>query len=305
MGQRLRMGIIGLGGRWRRRYAPALRSLGELFEVAAVCDQIPQQTAAEAARLRCPAAAGPSDLIERDDVGAVLLLDLGWQRLWPVECAARAGKPVFCLPALEDDAENADGLARKVREAGLPVQMATTPAFTPAALRLAEFQRELLGPVRLVVCDSASRRPQSPDSGLLAWLLSVLGAPPRAVTAAGNESAGLEALTLDAEGGRALQLMHRHGPGTRPALRVHVVAERGQATLEAPRRLSWTDADGTHTLTLPPGRPLAEVLLTHFYRVVTRGERPWPSLEDAHRALVCLRAAALSRAEGRRAVLHV
>src|SRR6516164_278216 len=99
MSQRLGVGVIGLGRQWRRRYAPALRALAGSFQVVAVCDQIAQVAAAEAARLRCPAAAGPSELIERDDVGAVLLLDVGWQRLWPVERAASAGKPVFCLPS--------------------------------------------------------------------------------------------------------------------------------------------------------------------------------------------------------------
>src|SRR6516162_4813924 len=119
MGQRLGVGVIGLGRQWRRRYAPALRALAESFEVVAVCDQIPQVAAAEAARLGCPAAAGPSELIERDDVRGVLLLDLGWQRLWPMERAARAGKPVFCLPSLEDDSDNADALARRVHDARL------------------------------------------------------------------------------------------------------------------------------------------------------------------------------------------
>jgi predicted dehydrogenase len=304
MGQRLRVGVIGLGRQWRRRYAPALQALTDLFELTAVCDQIPQQAAAEAARLRCPAAAGPSELIERDDVGAVLLLDLGWQRLWPVERAARAGKPVFCLPSLEDDADNADAVAGRVREAGLPVLMAAAVGFTPAALRLAEFQRERLGPVRFLVCEAGGRRPVV-DSGLVAWLLSLLGTPPRAVSAAGGESAGLSSLTLQAEGGRSLQLTSWHAPGARPGLRLHVVAERGQATLEAPRRLSWADAAGTHALALPPGRPAAEVLLAHFHRAAAHGRPPWPSLDDAYRALGCLRAAARSRAEGRRVELSV
>src|SRR5579885_746360 len=210
MGQRLRVGIIGLGRRWRRRYAPALRALSEWFEVAAVCDQIAQQAAAEAARLRCPAAAGPSELIERDDVQAVLLLDLGWQRLWPVERAAGAGKPVFCLPTLEDDEANADALAERVREAGLPVVMAAAAGFSPAALRLAEFQRERLGPTRLLVCESVHSRPGTADSGTFAWLLSLLGAAPTAVTAAGPESAEFLSLTLEAAGGRILQFTRWH-----------------------------------------------------------------------------------------------
>lgn len=298
MGKRLGVGIIGLGRRWRRRYAPALQALPDLFEVAALCDPVPQRAAAEAAHLGCPAASGPSELLEREDVGAALLLDLGWQRLWPIERACRAGKPVFCLPALEEDADNADDIARRVHEARLPVLMAAAAGFTPAALRLAELQREWLGPVRLLLCESVRRRPGAPDSGLLAWLLSLLGAAPEAVTAAGNESAGLTTLTLGA-GGRALHLTGWHAPGARPGLRLHVVAERARATLEAPRRLSWADADGAHALTLPPGRPVEQLMLTCFHRVATQGQAPWPSLGDAHRALVCLRAAARSRAEGR------
>jgi predicted dehydrogenase len=300
MGRRLRVGVIGLGRQWRRRYAPALQALPALFELSAVCDQIAQQATAEAARLRCPAAAGPSELIEREDVEAVLLLDLGWQRLWPIERAAAAGKPVFCLPALEDDADNADALARRVGEARLPVLMGSAVAFTPAALRLAELSRDRLGPARLVVCESARRRGGAPDSGLLAWLLSLLGAAPQAVTAAGSETAGLGCLTLEADGGRALQVTRRQGPGTRPGLRVHVAAERGQLTLEAPRRLSWADADGAHALSLPRGRPTAEVMLTYFHHAATGGQPPGPGLLDAYQALGCLRAAARSRAEGRK-----
>ncbi len=299
MGQRLGVGVIGLGRRWRRRYEPALRALADLFAVAAVCDPVPQVALGVAARLDCPVAAGPSELIERDDVSAVLLLDLGWQRLWPVGRAARAGKPVFCLPPLEDDADHADALARRVQDAGLPVMMAAPASFAPAALRLAQFRREHLGPTRLLVCESAGVRRGGLGSGTLAWLLSLLGAAPVAVTGAGSESTGQESLTLEAAGGRALQLTHWHAPGARPGLRLHLVAERGQALLQSPRRLSWSDGDGTHALTLPGGRPVEELMLTCFHGAATGGPAPWPSLGDAHRALVCLRAAALSRAEGR------
>jgi predicted dehydrogenase len=299
MSQRLGVGIIGLGRRWRRRYEPALRALPDLFAVSAVCDQIAQVAAGEAARLSCPVAAGPSELAERDDVAAVLVLDLGWQRLWPVGRAVRAGKPVFCLPPLEDDADNADALARRVHEAGVSVMMAAKAGFGPAALRLDEFQRERLGPTRLLLCESASRSPGDFDSSTLAWLLSLLGAAPAAVTGAGTEAAGLAAITLEAAGGRALQLTRWHDPGARPGLRLRLVGERGQALLAAPRRLSWADADGAHALRLPRGRPVEELMLRCFHGVATGSQAPWPSLADAHRALACLRAAARSRAEGR------
>ncbi len=300
MSQRLSVGVIGLGRTWRRRYQPALRALADLFTVVAVCDQMAQVAAAEASRLRCPVAAGPSDLIERDDVAAVLLLDLGWQRLWPVGRAARAGKPVFCLPTLEDDADNADALARSVHEANLPAMMAAPAAFSPAALRLTELQRERLGPARLLLCESAGAEP---DSATLAWLLSLLGAAPSAVTGTGSEAAGLTSLTLEAAGGRALHLTHWHAPGARTGLRLRLVGERGQALLASPRRLSWDGPDGTHALTLPCGRSAEELMLTGFSRLAM-GEGPQgTSLADAHRAFACLRAAAVSRAEGRRVSL--
>jgi predicted dehydrogenase len=296
MAQPLRVGIIGLGRRWQRRYAPALRALSDLFEVAAVCDQVPHQATVAAARLRCSAAAGPSELIERDDVAAVLLLDLGWQRLWPVGPAARAGKPVFCLPPLEDDEANADTLARQVQEAGLPVMMAAAAAYTPAALRLAELQRERLGPVRLLLCESSEGRPGAADSATLAWLLSVFRAEPVKVTGAGSKAVGLVSLTLEAAGGQVLQQTHWHARGTRSRLRLHLVAEGGQVTLDAPRRLSWDDAEGSHMLTLPRARPIEQILLTTFHSVATGGQAPFPSLGDAHRALAHLRVAARSRA---------
>ncbi len=303
MDEPLRVGVIGLGRRWERRYAAALRALPDLFELGAVCDQIAQRTALVAARLRCPAAAGPAELLERDDLDAVLLLDLGWQRLWPVRRACRVGKPVFCLPGLEDDPEDADALARLVHDARLPVLMAAPEAFSPAALQLAEWQRERLGPTRLLLCEVARSGPGSPGSGLLAWLMSLLNAPPAAVTAAGSDAAGLTTLTLEAADGRALQLTRWHAPGARGGLRLHLVGEQGRAVLDGPRRLSWADDAGTHARTLPRGRPVEQLLLRAFHEVVAEGRAPWPGLADAHRALVCLRAAAQSRHEGRRVEL--
>ncbi|HEX5273182.1 MAG TPA: Gfo/Idh/MocA family oxidoreductase [Gemmataceae bacterium] len=292
MSQRLGVGIIGLGRTWRRRYAPALRALADRFAVAAVCDQVARVAASEAARLRCPVAAGPSDLIERDDVAAVLLLDLGWQRLWPVGRAARAGKPVFCLHGPEDDPDHADELVRRVREAGAPVMVAAPAAFGPAALRLRELPRERLGPVRLVLCESAADGPAAPHSATLAWLFSLLGKGGATVGGTGGEFAGLLTLTVEADAGRALHLAHWHAPGSRPGLSVRLVGERGQALLASPRRLSWDEPDGRHVLTLPRGRPVEERMLTAFHGVATSGEAPRPSLEDASRAYACLRAVA-------------
>src|SRR5262245_37514254 len=108
MAQRLRVGIIGLGRRWQR-YQPALMALRGLFEVVAVCDPHPGRAEQAARSVGCPAADGPTDLLERDEVQAALLLDPPWYGLWPVEQACRVGKPVFCAAPLGGDDAFADG----------------------------------------------------------------------------------------------------------------------------------------------------------------------------------------------------
>ena len=148
---RLGIGIIGLGRRWRR-YRPALADLRGRLLVRAVCDQRPARAERAARELGCLAAAGPTDLLDRDDVEAVLLLDEQWYGLWPVEQAARKGKPVFCAVSPAGDDAHADDVMRQVREAGSPV-MAAGPALSPAVARLGDLLATRLGPSQLVRCD--------------------------------------------------------------------------------------------------------------------------------------------------------
>src|SRR5262245_13755228 len=113
----LRVGVIGLGRRWRR-YRAALLRFHELFSIEAVCDQVRQRAEREARRLGA-AAAGPAELFERTDIDAVLLLHEQWFGLWPLELACIARKPVYCALALESDEPHADAICRQVRESQL------------------------------------------------------------------------------------------------------------------------------------------------------------------------------------------
>src|SRR3954447_10768766 len=116
MSTRLRVGVIGLGRQWRRyRRAPAAPR--RRVPVRAVCDQVARRAEAEARRLGCAAAAGPVDLLERDDVDAALPLGRQWFGLWPLEHACRLGKPVLCAAPLTADGGHADDLRRRVADA--------------------------------------------------------------------------------------------------------------------------------------------------------------------------------------------
>jgi predicted dehydrogenase len=100
-----------------------------------------------------------------------------------------------------------------------------------------------------------------------------------------------------------VQVTRWRAPGAASGLRVQVVAERGQADLESPRRLAWTEAGGRHVLRLPRGRPPAELLLEQFHEAVASGQAPRAGIAEAFAALRWLRAAARSRDQGRKAAL--
>jgi predicted dehydrogenase len=326
----LRVGVIGLGPRWQRRYKPALRALRDCFRLVALCDQVQQRAALEAGRLGCDAALGPTELLTRDDLDAALLLDAQWYRLWPLELACRLGKPAFCCTPLELDEAHADAIVQEARARQVPVLMEQAPRWAPATNRLREVLETGLGPARLLLCDfvQPSREaatlgpgPEPSAAGLLGargsalvdWCLALLGGEPRTVLASdtgratdGNaDPVGLANVLLECGDGRAVSLTRRRAPRGRRTPYVQVITERGTARADLPNRVSWTDADGRHRDTLAGQRPLGQVLLEQFHRCVRDGQNPGPNLDDAYRVLGWLRTAARSHREGRRLELSV
>lgn len=313
----MRIGIIGLGRRWRERYRPALGALAGRLEVRALCDQVREQAAREARRLGCDVRAGPTELIDSDDVEAVLLLDEQWYGLWLIELACRTGKPVFCCVSPEQDEAHAEELCRRVRDAGLPVLMEMAPRQMQMTSWLRQLLVDQLGPPRLLLCDLVQpaqdtpvRAPPGTTAGLLGgegvalidWCVSLMGAEPASVLAAGREAAGFTTVILEWEDGRTVQLTCRTAAVPRRAVRLRVFGDHGAAKVNLPDRLSWGAGAGWHAHRFPV-QPLGLVLLEQFHRVVTEGQAPQPSLADACRVLDWLRLAARSRAEGRRLTL--
>src|SRR4051812_17620057 len=118
MAKPLGLGVIGLGRRWQG-YRLALAAAKKRVHVRAVCDACAARAEGEARLLGCAAAGGVRDLLDRDDVDGVLVLDTGWQGAWPLEQAVRAGKPVLCAVTPGDEAVRLGGEGR--------VQMALAP----------------------------------------------------------------------------------------------------------------------------------------------------------------------------------
>src|SRR5262245_52615930 len=107
MAERLRIGVIGLGRRWRGQYKPALLALRDRFAVRLLTDPCPRRAAVAAHEIGCPVAPGILALLDTD-LDAVLLLGRPWYRLWPLEQACRLGRPVYLGASLAADDPRAD-----------------------------------------------------------------------------------------------------------------------------------------------------------------------------------------------------
>ena len=320
----LRVGIIGVGRRWQKRYRPALRTLRTALRISSVCDQVQERAAREAKRLGCSAAAGPTQLLERDDVDAVLLLSTQWFRLWPLEHACRLGKPVFCGCSLEWDDAYADALYRQIQERRLPVVMEMPLRSMPITARLRGLFGAELGAPRLLLCEvvrsgkttggyPAVRMPDlDPVADLLGgagitlldWCAGLLGGEPVNVSARSLPAVGFSSLFLEFAGGRGVQIVlhkqkRQRGVRERPAVRLRAQAERGWALVALPNQLSWSTRGGVQSHTLRNHRRLAAQLLEHFCGVVRGRDPPEPAFEDVYRLLGWLRLAVRSRDEGR------
>jgi predicted dehydrogenase len=304
---RLRVGVIGLGRRWRR-YRPLLLRLHQHVEVRAVCDQVARRAEAVARRERCAAAAGPVELLERADVEAVLLLDPQWYGWWPLQHACHVKKPVFCAVSAAQEDAHADALWQHIQASSLPVLMALPPLLAPATRYLRELLTHRLGQARLVRADwCVAPAPGAPPCPLLenpailsllvgcAWLLDDA---PRSLWTMEDESAGFVTMVLRFGGERLAQLTLWKAAAGRTPGRFELVAEAGTATAELPRQLRWRDADGQHSQLLP-ARSIEQSAIERFILALRGGQPMWPNFADVYQALVWLRAARTSRGEGK------
>ncbi len=191
---RLRVGIIGLGDTWERRYRPALLALREWFDVRSVYSPVALLADKAARRFRAQVSHGFQKLVHRPDIDAVLVLATDWLGIQPILAACRAGKAVYGAGAFDLDMDQADVLRQQVRESGIAYMAEFPRRHAPATVRLKELIATRLGQPRLLFCHHRARggksrgrrrAPSASDSYRLAnlvdWCCYVVGAVPRGV----------------------------------------------------------------------------------------------------------------------------
>jgi predicted dehydrogenase len=303
----LRVGIIGLGQRWQRRYRPALAALGSRYQITAACDPVLERASQEARRLGCPAFTGPAELVQRKEVDAVLCLDPQWYRLWPVEVACQAGKPCLCCDSLERDEGHADRLCRLAEENRVLVLMGLPSRFQPAALALQELLNQRQAQVRLVLCTTAYAPEQPrPAAGffpaslaLLDWCTSLVEGAPVQILVSSLAGETLSTLLLRYADGQGVQICRYQVAGPqRPRRELQVITDRGTALVRLPQQVHWIDEHGRYAPRVSQGRPVEMVLLEQFHSAVVEGRPVMPDLAHVHRLLGWRRLALQSNLEG-------
>ena len=336
---KLRVGVVGLGSAWEKRYRTALRALSDRFDVRAFCEPVALRAAQVAREFNASAVDGFRALARREDVDAVLLLSRRWFGSLPILAACDAGKAVFCCDGLELDAETASRLKQRIEEAGVTFMAEFPRRYAPATVRLKELIATRLGAPRLLFCHA--RRPAEPlgpgkdDADpctmaqhelveLVDWCRYVVGGDPRSVVSVAHGSrpgafdGDYQMMSLDFSReddpassiiaqiscGQYMPAAWHEAIAFRPPSALQVACEHGIAFVDLPSSLVWFDSAGRHQESLDSERPLGEALLLQFHRSVTSLVLKTSSLEDAYRALAVVIAARRSHAEGRRVPLE-
>jgi predicted dehydrogenase len=301
MAARLRIGVIGLGRRWPR-YRQALLALKREATVQAIYDPSLALAREQAASLGCPTVGGVVELLQRDDIDAVIFTGGAWFGLWPLEHAARVRKPILCAASLVRDDAHADALRQSLDPAA-PIHMTLWPGFDLLCEAADTPLGETLGSPRLALAGHVAATEGDPLMGgaalaLLDGLAGLFESAPRTVSTVTAAQPGFVTVVLDFDEGCVGQLSLWSGSAGMSRTWLDIDAEAGALRAELPRQLTWHDAEGRHELELPGG--LAELwVVDRFVRAVRQKEAATCSFARAYQALTWLRAARRSRKEGK------
>jgi predicted dehydrogenase len=335
---KLRVGIVGLGEGWEQRHKPALRALGDRYEVRAVCDQINHRAEQAAHDFGVKAVDGFRALAQRDDIDAILILSEQWYGALPVLAACEAGKAVYCAASLQLNLEEAELLRSKIQQAGVAFMAEFPRRHAPATIRLKELIATRLGKPRLLFChkrtpihEKATAKtkimPKADDHRdmveLVDWCRYVVGCEPTSVFGLSHKvqpestDSDYRMMSLDfscdsppgtgvvaqISSGYYMPQFWEEAVSYRPPAALQVACENGVAFIDLPSTLVWFDKAGRHQESLDQERPVGEQLLAQFHRSVTSLVLKVSGLDDAYRAVKIVIAAQRSHQDGCRIAL--
>ncbi len=325
----VKIGVVGLGSDWQQRLSPAIGKMQSRVRVVAVCDDVAIAARAAAAEWQADPILGIRPLLMRQDIDAVLLRSVGWQRDWLLDRLRERKLPILLGPEVALDPEVAlndvqiDALRRCNVDDGTVIVPELPFRYMPATLRLRELLATTLGQTsRLRVHAKAwgsLLAGSLPLVPLLDWCTSLMPGVPTAVepTAAQFLEIGGEGVTITFESvgsssdSRSVVVSLESNSEADPAVAgdtsdrsllplCELVCERGTAVIESPSDLKWTAGGETKHEQLGEDRSSTEVVLDLFARRVLGGLIPTPDPSDLQRARELAHAFQAARKQGLR-----
>ncbi|MEM1226006.1 MAG: Gfo/Idh/MocA family oxidoreductase [Planctomycetota bacterium] len=149
---KLRVGLIGLGQQWQSMHRPALKMLGERFDVRAIYADVAKLAENAVIEFQADPVDGYQAMVHRDDIDAILILEPSWLKFLPAMAACQAGKAVYWGGDLDLDPQADGAFKRCVEDSGVAFMAGLPRRYAPATLRLKELIATHLGPPRLIFC---------------------------------------------------------------------------------------------------------------------------------------------------------
>jgi len=149
---KLRLGLLGLSHDWNTRHHPALRTLQDRFDLAGVYCAVSAFADSVAREFGTHRYDGFRELIRRDDVDAVMILENQWYGILPILAACEYGKAIYCGSEITFDPHQASQVRQEVDRSGVAFMAEFPRRFAPASLRLKELIATRLGAPQILFC---------------------------------------------------------------------------------------------------------------------------------------------------------
>lgn len=335
---KLRLGLLGLSQDWNTRHQPALRTLQDRFELGGVYCSVGAFADSVARDFGSQRFDGFRELIRREDIDAVMVLENQWYGILPILAACEYGKAIYCGSEISFDPLQAAQVRQEVDRSGVAFMAEFPRRFAPASLRLKELIATRLGPPQILFCHkrltcepnnlrdrSLQEKADRELMELIDWCSFIVGRKARAVQCTQHRRVDIQpsensisdvdyrSMSVDLSDPKAApgSTIAQISCGTyfpsawheaiayRPPAAVQVCCKNGLAFLDLPNGLVWFDQAGRHQESLDSERAVGHQLLSQFHRAVTSLVRKTSDLDDVYHCLLALQAARTSVAERR------
>jgi predicted dehydrogenase len=269
---------------WDESCREAVQQAANRLVVRAVYDVVPAKAEQVAKERAAAIAPSLTNLFERSDVDAVIVLETAWQDWYALDLACRFHKPTLLFGPWKNDVPRLEQAHRSARDAGVLLMAAFPRRHAPSTIRLRELLATKLGPPRSIAVKIAGT--EDPGCcqlvGLIDWCCSVLGRTPAGITASDVSDSAHRIVMQFAQPDKAASIDWQRGEADES---LQIECRDGTATIAGDREIVWKNGAQETRDSLASDRSSTEIILDQFCRRVVGGLVPVADLSDVLRSV--------------------